>query len=35
MGEAIAIGILKEQKLTFNEFSGLSVTTFDGTQISI
>jgi hypothetical protein len=35
LGEAIALGILEEQKLCYNEFSGLSVTRFDGTAITI
>ena len=35
LGEAIALGILEEQKLCYNEFSGLSVTRFDGTSVTI
>jgi hypothetical protein len=35
LGEAIALGILEEQKLSYNEFSGLSVTRFDGTSVTI
>jgi hypothetical protein len=35
LGEAVAIGLLQEQKLTYNEFSGLSIIRFDGTQIVI
>ncbi len=35
LGEAIALGILEEQKLCYNESSRLSVTRFDGTGITI
>lgn len=35
LGEAIALGVLEEQKLCYNEFSGLSVTRFDGTRVTI
>jgi hypothetical protein len=35
LGEAIALGILEEQKLCYNESSGLSVTRFDGTRVTI
>lgn len=35
LGEAIAIGILQEQKLTYNEDSCFSLTKFDGTAITI
>jgi hypothetical protein len=35
LGEQIAIGILQEQKLTFNEHHRLSLTRFDGTAITI
>jgi len=35
LGEKIALGILQEQKLCYNETSGLSVTLFDGTRVSI
>lgn len=35
LGEAVAIGILQEQKATYNESSSLSVTKFDGTTITI
>ncbi len=35
LGEAIALGILEEQKLCYNEFSGLSVARFDGTRVTI
>lgn len=35
LGEAIALGILEEQKLCFNEFSGLTVTRFDGSTVTI
>jgi hypothetical protein len=35
LGEAIAMGILEEQKLTYNEFSSLTFTTFDGVAVTI
>ena len=35
LGEMIAIGILEEQKLIYNENQSLSVTKFDGTSITI
>jgi hypothetical protein len=35
LGEAIAIGILEEQKLTYNDPNGLTLTKFDGTAITI
>ena len=35
LGEAIALGVLEEQKLCYSEFSGLSVTRFDGTRVTI
>lgn len=36
LGEAIAIGILKDQKLSYNEqFSGFSLTKFDGTTVTV
>jgi hypothetical protein len=35
LGEQIAIGILQEQKLTYNEDHHLSLTKFDGTAIQI
>jgi hypothetical protein len=35
LGEQIAIGILQEQKLTYNEDFSLSLTTFDGRAITI
>jgi hypothetical protein len=36
LGEAIAIGILRDYKATFNEpFSGFSLTKFDGATIKI
>ncbi len=35
LGEAIAIGILQEQKLTYNEDACFSLTKFDGTAITI
>ena len=35
LGEAIAIGILEEQKLCYNEPHHLSLTRFDGARISI
>ena len=34
-GEAIAIGILQEQKLTYNERHSLTLTKFDGKAIMI
>lgn len=35
LGEQIAIGILEEQKLTYNENVSMSLTKFDGTRITI
>lgn len=35
LGEAISIGILEEQKATYNEDATLHVTKFDGTSITI
>jgi len=35
LGEQIAIGILKEQKFTYNEIHHFSLTRFDGTAITI
>ena len=35
MGEAVAINILEEQKITFNESSSFTLTKFDGTSITI
>jgi hypothetical protein len=35
MGEQIAIGILEEQKLTFNENFSMTVPLFDGGSIRI
>jgi hypothetical protein len=35
LGEAIALTVLEEQNLCYNEFSGLSVTRFDGTRVTI
>ncbi len=35
LGEAVAIHLLEEQKLCYNEFSGLGLTRFDGTRITI
>ncbi len=35
LGEEIAIRILQEQKLTYNEDHHLSLTKFDGTSITI
>jgi hypothetical protein len=35
LGEQIAIGILQEQKLTYNEDYHMSLTKFDGTAITI
>jgi hypothetical protein len=36
LGEAVTIGILKDQRATFNEvFSGFTFTKFDGTSITV
>lgn len=35
LGETVAIGLLREQKLCFNEPSGLGLTRFDGTRVVI
>jgi hypothetical protein len=36
LGEAVAIGILQDQKNTYKEdFAGFSLTKFDGTRITI
>jgi hypothetical protein len=35
LGEALGLGVLEEQKLCYNEISGLSVTRFDGTRVTI
>lgn len=35
LGEAIAIGILEEQKLCYNEPGSFTVTRFDGTAVTI
>jgi hypothetical protein len=35
LGEAIAIGILEEQKLHYNEDQSFTLTKFDGTTITI
>src|SRR5262245_42515607 len=35
LGETVAIGILEEQKLTYNEKLEMSLTKFDGTKITI
>ena len=35
LGEAIAIGLLQEQKATYNEDSSLTLTKFDGSTIVI
>lgn len=35
LGEAVAIGILEEQKLTYNDNLEMSLTKFDGTRITI
>lgn len=35
LGEAVAIGILEEQKATYNEKFSLTLTKFDGTKITI
>jgi hypothetical protein len=35
LGERLAIGLLEEQKLLYNESSNLSLTKFDGTAVTI
>lgn len=35
LGEAVVIGIIEEQKLTYNDNVRMSLTKFDGTQITI
>jgi len=35
LGEAVSIGILEEQKLTYNDEVNMSLTKFDGTTITI
>jgi len=35
LGEAVAIGILQEQKLCYNEYQSMSVTKFDGTMVKV
>ena len=36
LGEAVAISVLQDQRLTYNEnFSGFTFHKFDGTQITI
>lgn len=35
LGETVAIGLMQEQKLCFNEASGLGLTRFDGTRVVI
>jgi hypothetical protein len=36
LGEAVAIGVLKDQKLSYNEqFNGFSLKKFDGTTIVV
>ena len=36
LGEALAISIMKDQKLSYNEqFGGFSLTKFDGTTITV
>ena len=35
LGEAVAIGILEEQKLTYNDHVEMTLTKFDGTKITI
>jgi hypothetical protein len=35
LGEAVALAVLEEQQLCYNEFSGLTVTRFDGTRVTI
>jgi hypothetical protein len=35
LGEAVAIGILEEQKATYNEGGSFTLTKFDGTTVTI
>jgi hypothetical protein len=35
LGEALAISILEEQRLTYNEPGSFTVTRFDGTAVTI
>jgi hypothetical protein len=35
LGEKVAIGLLRDQKATFNESAGWRFARFDGTQITI
>ena len=35
LGESVAIGILQEQKLTYNDNVEMTLTKFDGTKITI
>jgi len=35
LGEAVALGVLEEQKATYNEHVSFTLTTFDGTMIEI
>ncbi len=35
LGERVAIGILEEQKLTYNQHSSFSLTSFDGARVTI
>jgi hypothetical protein len=36
LGETVAIGVLRDQKLTYGEnFDGYSFTRFDGTKITV
>ena len=35
LGEAVAIGIMQEHKLTYNDKVEMSLTKFDGTKITI
>src|SRR5262249_44967013 len=35
LGESVAIGIMEEQKLTYNDKVEMSLTKFDGTRITI
>ena len=35
LGEEVAIGILEEQKATYNDEVSMTLTRFDGTQITI
>jgi hypothetical protein len=35
LGEAVALGILEEQKASYNQEVTFSLTTFDGTPVTI